>query len=239
MERPGAVTHREGVDVANGTTVTCPVCGTRFSIGITFEQVTIVGAGMNVAVDCPRCGETFDATGGGDGTFSTVGGELRRVTEAARSVRNALAHADPAELAALRRALDEARQKPDIEQAVREQLPAFPAFEEWAKRNPALMKVLLGAIPVLLLILSMLHQESTPPAAPDQPSIIVVRQPDDEEIEQVVRDVLAGRLPADPTGFPPTDDPTGLDSGNPGDGHGEVDGDVTELGEKGEDSRND
>lgn len=230
------MTHREGADVANGTTVTCPVCGTRFSIGITFEQVTIVGAGMNVAVDCPRCGETFDATGGGDGTFSTIGGELRRVTEAAQSVRNALADVDPAELAGLWRAIAEARQKPDVEQAVSEQLAAFPAFEEWAKRNPALMKVLLGAIPVLLLILSMLHQESAPPAAPDRPSIIVHKQPNDEELEQLVRDVLAGRLPAEATGFPPADETTRLDSGTPRDSHSEVDGDVTQFGEKGEGS---
>jgi hypothetical protein len=63
----------------DGTTATCPRCGFGQRMGITFTNVTFEGNAMNVAVDCPRCGATFDATGGGDGTFSTVGGRLMRV----------------------------------------------------------------------------------------------------------------------------------------------------------------
>lgn len=91
MALPGAATDREGVDVAEGTTVVCPRrgCHAQFTIGVTFENVSITGAAMNVAVTCPRCGLTFDATGGGDGTFSTVDGRLMRVADELRRLGQA------------------------------------------------------------------------------------------------------------------------------------------------------
>lgn len=64
--------------------VTCTRCGRDSAIGGTFENVTFVGTRMNVAVTCPHCGGLFDAAAGGDGTFSTVGGRLRRVATGVR-----------------------------------------------------------------------------------------------------------------------------------------------------------
>lgn len=72
-----------------------PFCGATFVSPVDFVGVTIIGAQQNIAVSCPRCGFTFDATEGGDGTWSSASGKL---VQLARFVRDA----SPEELAHVR-----------------------------------------------------------------------------------------------------------------------------------------
>lgn len=180
----------------SGTLATCPHCRRVQQIGATFTNVSFIGNAANIVVACSWCGRDFDATGGGDGTFSTVDGRLRRVAAATRSLRNALAPADVAEVRELRNALQELRASPspgaaDVDALIRSRPGQLPKFEEWAARNPGLLLVLIGTLPVLLWLLGALAPEKEPEAVvvnvTTTPSVSEV---DDATIERVVDQVL-------------------------------------------------
>lgn len=220
------------------TTVECTECGHRFTIGLTLQDVSIEGAAMNIAVTCPRCGVTFDATGGGDGTFSTLDGELRRVGDAARSLRNALVHAPTEELRELRRTLIERRDDLGID--LGEELISsghFPTFEAWAQRNPALLNTLLaGAIPILIYILTVLGGQDVTvnvdvaPAVVEEPAGLT-----DEDLDRVVEELLREAGATTTTVRPPEQDVAGDQSEYPRRGDGPSDADVPPVGEHGDD----
>lgn len=94
------------------TIVDCPnlTCRFTFPIGLDLDTTSFSGNGMNVAVECPRCGRRFDATGGGDGTFSTVGGRFRRVAKF-------ISEADETTLSGLLQDLEDARRLRDVSRA--------------------------------------------------------------------------------------------------------------------------
>lgn len=89
----------------------CPRCGSEYSDQAHLEQVTFVGNGNNVVIPCPACGLEWDATGGGDGTFSSIGGRLVRVART-------LAAADRAELERLRAEVERIARAQDRDAAV-------------------------------------------------------------------------------------------------------------------------
>lgn len=85
----------------------CPQCGADVPIP-TMTNVSFSGNPVNLSVGCPTCGLRFDATGGGDGTFSTVGGRIRRVRAAVRVARDVLQGDDATELEAVKAVLVQA-----------------------------------------------------------------------------------------------------------------------------------
>lgn len=176
MARCGAGADREGVDVAQDTTVRCPHCDHDSHFGITLTNLTVVGAAMNVAVTCTHCGQVFDATGGGDGTFSTVGGRLQRVSDAVRAVQASVAHLTPEELRDLR---DYVAGDP-APAALPDSLLAVPGLESWAKQHPALWGLLLAVLTVILT--AKVNPTPTSPLPP--PSVI---EKSDPEIDELVR----------------------------------------------------
>lgn len=94
-----------------GFALSCPRCGHIYETGVHLESVSFQGiGGMNIVVPCPRCGHEWDATGGGDGTWSTVGGRLVRVAEA-------VSRLDGEEVRALLASLQQARADRDSDAA--------------------------------------------------------------------------------------------------------------------------
>lgn len=91
-----------------GTRAHCPNCSYEWALGTFIHGNTITGTPINVGVTCPRCNTSFDATGGGSGTFDTgPDGQLtlRRVRDAAKL----LAALDRGQLEALQQELREVR----------------------------------------------------------------------------------------------------------------------------------
>ena len=131
----------------------CPFCGTKNQI-LTANRLTIVGStAMNVSVECGGCGRDFDAAPGGPGTFSSIGGRLRRVA-------SALAHADEDELTALLEALRQAEREsagPErTAELVEQAAPRLGALNLWLKGHQHLAgwgQLLLGLIMLVLYLL--------------------------------------------------------------------------------------
>lgn len=115
--------------------ITCPQCGFAWRTGVTLEDVTVIGPGMNIVAPCPRCGHEWDLTGGGYGTWSTTpDGRLRRVETFLRQ--------QPTEvLEALKARITELERDRDGRQALQfvEQLGVEPPSGGWfgsqANRN--------------------------------------------------------------------------------------------------------
>lgn len=110
----------------HGTTVQCPHCGTRTTLGITLTNVSFQGAARNIGVTCPRCEREYDAAPG-DGTYSTVGGQLQLVARDLISAR-------PEELSRMEQDLRAAAaaDSRDQAEAVLERRPGLrPVLELW------------------------------------------------------------------------------------------------------------
>lgn len=130
------------------TQVTCPHCGTTQQIGMTLTDVTFEGiGGMNVAVTCPHCGRTLDATGGGDGTFSTVGGRLMRVWRGMQ-VASDVSRWDRDELLGLRDELAHLLEQDQVDEA---EVP-----EPVARYKPKDPTELQGYLKIVLAVLGMI-----------------------------------------------------------------------------------
>jgi hypothetical protein len=110
-------------------TTFCPDPTCRMTVIVPFSgEMTLASNGRNFDVQCPRCGKSFDATDGRDGTFSTIGGRLTRVAEF-------IAQRSPEELAALRTrlaALTEADDAEGVGQEL-EQMGATPPPGGWTR----------------------------------------------------------------------------------------------------------
>ncbi|WP_284535306.1 YecA family protein [Nocardioides sp. T2.26MG-1] len=141
------------------TIVNCPnvTCRHSFPIGLDLDTVTFVGNGMNVAVECPRCHRRFDATGGGDGTFSTVGGRLRRVAKF-------ISEADDGTLNSLRQDLERASENHDVERARQSLAEAGIAASGSKWQDP---NFVLAFISLLIAVIGLVLQQR---AAGDSPT---------------------------------------------------------------------
>lgn len=114
-----------------GTIAACQACGYAWDTGVTFENVTIVGGDNQVALmggDCPRCKAPINL-GVGEGTYSTIGGRLRRIA-------GVLAKTEMTELEQLRQRLSRINAEHDAgkaEQALTELGVAAPR-EGWSSQ---------------------------------------------------------------------------------------------------------
>lgn len=135
-------------DVMSGTTsVECPNCGHRQHLGFFYGEFTFSGNFMNVAVDCLRCGATFDATGGGDGTFAVIGGRLMRVWRGMQ-VASDVSRWDREELLELR---DELARLLDQDRVDESNIPEPVA--RYKPKDPAELQGYLRIIATLLTLL--------------------------------------------------------------------------------------
>lgn len=188
--------------MAEGTTVVCPECGYPIKLGFVLTDVTFSGNQVNVGVNCPRCKEVWDAAPG-DGTYTTAeDGQLRRVADVAKAVRDRLAH-DPDAAARLRAAL---HQDADAgAAAVARELPEVEGFEEWAKAHPAMYALLLVVLSTLLAAmvergLDVLDSEPLP--APPPAINVTVEDLSDDKIDRLVREALERQAAQPPDGEP-------------------------------------
>lgn len=179
---------------------------------MTFENVTIVGASMNVAVQCPMCGTVFDATGGGDGTFDTSPDGRLRLREAVFEATTAiLSRPLPRpELEAAIEALRRPTGGPVPQELV--DVDGFRKLWQWMNDNPAFGYLVAPLIVgVLLLLLQRAVPDDDPPDPPARVTV-VVHQPREEDLRRLVDQVLREQ----PEGSPPPADPGPAGTSGPG-----------------------
>lgn len=133
-----------------GFGLTCPKCGHSYFVPVEFHNNTFQGNTMNVVVPCPQCGHEWDATGGGDGTFSAIGGRLVRV---ARTV----SEMDRDQVQTLLALLKQARETEDSDKAAKalEALDVEAPKTGWRDQGNrmelwAIVAVLLGVLATVL-----------------------------------------------------------------------------------------
>lgn len=149
----------------SGTTVTCPRCRRDVFLGATFQNVTIQGAAMNIAVTCAHCSTLFDAAPGGDGTFSTIGGRLHRVAGGVRLLaKEARAHSDT--LPRLTQVLREhqgSSSTADLAAAIDEATDGhFGEFARWLRENQWLAEWVGAGAAVAAFLLTLVLMLTSP-----------------------------------------------------------------------------
>lgn len=174
------------------TFATCPHCGTTTALGITFTDVTFGGNAMNVAVTCSNCQRKFDAAPG-DGTYSTIGGRLRRVREGVRVFVDEL-NQDPhvaAVLAELVRQQSRMGTTPDL---LAEQLDSArggsSAFASWLRENEWVASWLGLLLTVILAVVDHTKAASSEPATPP-PAKAAVQMPNDNELDRIIQQAIS------------------------------------------------
>jgi hypothetical protein len=171
-----------------GFGLTCPKCGHSYLVPGDFRDMTFQGNEMNVVAPCPACGHVWDATGGGDGTWSGIGGRLVRVA-------SAVAEMDRDQVESLLALLKRAQKSKDSDKAA-EALDALDVeapktgwqgqgnrMELWAIAT-LVVAVLALVLPLFdrgesvspeqieRLIRAAQHDRAAPPAAPAAPERI-------------------------------------------------------------------
>lgn len=178
-----------------GFFVDCPHGHQNFVSG-DFDQVRIVGAGgKNIATECHVCHVVFDMAPGQDVEVSTVGGRLtvRQIVTAIKDLRTAVAEATPSEVARLAEVLRGERPASDLERA-----PG--PIGQWAAQHPHLMATLVGTLSgVIATLLAMwaaprlgLGEPTTVIEEQVNVTVVIDHDPDDRELEQIIREATRG-----------------------------------------------
>lgn len=177
---------------------------------LVLRNVTIVGARMNVATTCPGCGLTFDATGGGDGTFSTGADGRLRLREAVFEASSAIL-SRPIPRADIEAAIQALRRPvADTPPQELQELEGFKALWQWMNQNPAFGYLVAPFIVgVLLLVLSRAIPQEKPP--PEEATVnVTVEAPSEAELRDMVEQVLRQQKRAkEPPVGPATPDTSG------------------------------
>jgi hypothetical protein len=133
--------------------LTCPHCETAYTVGATLTNVTVVGSGQNIVAPCPKCGLSWDITGGGNGTWSTFGGRLVKVA-------SFLSGADSVDLLELRARLAKLEKDRDDQLAAKAlvDVGVEPPSGGWLRDRESRMEIytlvslLLAAVSVILML---------------------------------------------------------------------------------------
>jgi hypothetical protein len=160
---------------SGGTTFICTHCGAGNRVGATFTNLGVSNNGLvNFGVTCRRCGRLFDAAPV-DGTYSTIGGRLQRLTGTVRH----LATIDRNALNDLRLAIAAAKDADDADQAVRllDSAQVTAPAGGWLSSQPNRVELwmVLTLLTTIIGIILMLRPAEHPSLTPDELNNLVTR----------------------------------------------------------------